>query len=43
MQEPLKETASILMTQVELLIKIAELVEPEAIFELEGLAQQAAP
>lgn len=42
-QEPLKEMASVLMTQVESLIKVAELVEPKAFLKLEGVAQTAAP
>lgn len=43
MQEPLKQMASVLMTQVESLIKIAELVEPKAFLKLEGVAEKAAP
>jgi len=42
-QEPLKEMGSVLMTKVESLIKIAELVEPKAFLKLEGVEQKAAP
>ena len=42
-QEPLKEMASVLMTQVESLIKVAELVEPKAFLKLEGVAKTAVP
>jgi len=34
--------ASVLMTQVETLIKTAELMEPKAPFKLEGVAEEAA-
>jgi hypothetical protein len=42
-QEPLKEMASVVMTQVESLIKVAELVEPKAFLKLERVAQTAVP
>ena len=43
MQERLKEMASVLITQGESLIKIAELVEPKAFLELEGVTEKAVP
>lgn len=42
MQERLKEMASALMTQVESLIKTAELMEPKAPFKVEDAAEEAA-
>jgi len=41
-QEQLKEMASVLTTQVESLIKTAELMEPKAFLKLEGVAESAA-
>ena len=41
MQDPLKEMALALMTQVDSLIKTAEIMEPQALFKLEGVAERA--
>jgi hypothetical protein len=42
-QDPFREMTSVLVTQVESLIKVAELVEPKAFLKLEGVAQTAVP
>ena len=42
-EKPLKEMASILMTQIESLIKMAELVEPRAFLKLAGFEEKTAP
>jgi len=43
MQRSLEEMASVLMTQVESLVKMAELVEPKASLKLAGFEEKTAP